>query len=82
MGKKCRPRHRREYDKEYYRTHREQARAYQRAYNQDHKRKVRLRAPRAKIRETFNTSDIMQAPVEKAQRMFEQICSGERSFTM
>lgn len=37
---------------------------------------------RNRYKGTFNTHDIMHAPVEKTIRMLEKIISGERLFTM
>jgi len=67
----------------------EKAKEYQRQYNLTHKKKARggrgrasLVAPREVVRSTYNTSDIMHAPVEKTVRMLEKIIKGERFFTM
>ncbi|MCB2231369.1 hypothetical protein KQH82_11695 [bacterium] len=79
---------RREYQRRYYQMHKEKAKEYQRQYNLTHKKKARGRgkssfsAPREVVRSTFNTSDIMHAPVEKTVRMLEQIIKGDRFFTM
>ncbi|MBD3403210.1 hypothetical protein GF420_09975 [candidate division GN15 bacterium] len=79
---------RREYQRRYYQMHKEKAKEYQRQYNLTHKKKARGRgkssfaAPREVVRSTFNTSDLMHAPVEKTVRMLEQIIKGERFFTM
>ncbi len=83
---------RREYQRRYYQTHKEQAKEYQRQYNLTHKKKQTSRlgrgreasfnAPRQVIKTTFNTNDLMHAPVEKTIRMLEKIINGERFFTM
>ena len=80
---------RREYQRRYYQMHKEKAKEYQRQYNLTHKKKARggrgkssFAAPREVIRSTFNTSDLMHAPVEKTVRMLEKIIKGERLFTM
>ena len=66
-----------------------QRRYYQRQYNLTHKKKARggrgrsnFTAPREVVRTTFNTADIMHAPVEKTVRILEKIIKGERFFTM
>jgi len=38
--------------------------------------------PKLSYKGTFNTHDIMHAPVEKTIKMLEKIISGERLFTM
>lgn len=80
---------RREYQRRYYQMHKEKAKEYQRQYNLTHKKKARgsrgktaFTAPREVIRITFNTGDIMHAPVEKTLKMLEKIIKGERMFTM
>ncbi len=79
---------RREYQRRYYQMHKEKAKEYQRQYNLTHKKKARGRgkssftAPREVVRTTFNTGDLMHAPVEKTIKMLEKIISGERLFTM
>jgi hypothetical protein len=80
---------RRAYLRRYYEANKEKAREYQRRYNLMHKKKVRLadsRAGAARLRqayrETFNASDIMQAPTEKSVRILQWILNGERYFTM
>jgi len=80
---------RREYQRRYYQMHKEKAKEYQRQYNLKHKKKVRggrgksgFSAPREVVRTTFNSSDIMHAPVEKAARILDKIIKGERLFTM
>ncbi|MBD3331280.1 hypothetical protein GF356_00400 [candidate division GN15 bacterium] len=79
---------RREYQRRYYQMHKEKAKEYQRQYNLTHKKKARGRgkssftAPREVVRTTFNTGDLMHAPVEKTLKMLEKIISGERLFTM
>lgn len=80
---------RREYQRQYYQKHKEKAKEYQRQYNLTHKKKARgargkasFIAPREVVRSTFNTSDIMHAPVEKTLKMLEKIIKGERLFTM
>jgi hypothetical protein len=45
-------------------------------------RGCRLIAHREAIRSTFNSSELMRAPAEKAAKMFNQILSGERCFTI
>jgi len=69
--------------------HKEKAKEYQRQYNLTHKKKARggrgkssFTAPREVVRTTFNTSDLMHAPVEKTVKMLEKIIRGERMFTM
>ena len=80
---------RREYQRRYYQMHKEKAKEYQRQYNLTHKKKARagrgkssFAASREVVRTTFNTSDLMHAPVEKSIRMLEKILKGERMFTM
>ena len=80
---------RREYQREYYQKHKEKAKEYQRQYNLTHKKKARVgrgklsaTASREVVRSTFNTADIMHAPVEKTLKMLEKIIKGERLFTM
>ena len=80
---------RREYQRQYYQKHKEKAKEYQRQYNLTHKKKARgargkacFTAPREVVRSTFNTADIMHAPVEKTLKMLEKIIKGERLFTM
>jgi hypothetical protein len=80
---------RREYQRRYYQMHKEKAKEYQRQYNLTHKKKARAGrgkasqvASREVVRTTFNTSDIMHAPVEKTLKMLEKIINGERMFTM
>ncbi|MBU0984273.1 MAG: hypothetical protein KKA42_10420 [candidate division Zixibacteria bacterium] len=80
---------RREYQRRYYQMHKEKAKEYQRQYNLTHKKKARagrgkndLIAPREVVRTTFNTADLMHAPVEKTLKMLEKIIRGERMFTM
>ncbi len=80
---------RREYQRRYYQMHKEKAKEYQRQYNLTHKKKARggrgrtgFMAPREVVRTTFNTADIMHAPVEKTIRILEKIIKGERFFTM
>ena len=80
---------RREYQRRYYQMHKEKAKEYQRQYNLTHKKKARVGrgknsaiASREVVRTTFNTSDIMHAPVEKTLKMLEKIIRGERLFTM
>ena len=76
-----------EYQRNYYLTHKEKAKEYQRLYNLTHKKKQRLRGNgveymREKTKDTFNTHDLMHAPVEKTLKMLEKIISGKRYFTM
>ncbi len=80
---------RREYQRRYYQMHKEKAKEYQRQYNLTHKKKARagrgkssFAANREVVRTTFNTADIMHAPVEKTLKMLEKIIKGERMFTM
>lgn len=80
---------RREYQRRYYQMHKEKAKEYQRQYNLTHKKKARggrgrssFTAPREVVRSTFNTSDLMHAPVEKTVKMLEAIIKGDRLFTM
>ena len=79
---------RREYQRRYYQMHKEKSKEYQKQYNLTHKKKARISsgkgsdAPREVIRTTFNTTDLMHAPVEKTLKMLEKIISGERFFTM
>lgn len=80
---------RREYQRRYYQMHKEKAKEYQRQYNLTHKKKARggrgkasFTAPREVVRSTFNTADLMHAPVEKTVKMLEKIIKGERLFTM
>ncbi len=80
---------RREYQRRYYQMHKEKAKEYQRQYNLTHKKKARggrgkasFTCPREVVRSTFNTADLMHAPVEKTVRMLEKIIRGERLFTM
>ncbi len=80
---------RREYQRRYYQMHKEKAKEYQRQYNLTHKKKARggrgrssFDCPREVVRSTFNSTDIMHAPVEKTLQMLEKIIKGERYFTM
>ena len=80
---------RREYQRRYYQMHKEKAKEYQRQYNLTHKKKSRggrgrsnFSCPREVVRSTFNSTDIMHAPVEKTLQMLEKIINGERFFTM
>lgn len=80
---------RREYQRHYYQMHKEKAKEYQRQYNLTHKKKANggrgrtgFTAPREVVRSTFNTADLMHAPVEKTVKMLEKIIKGERLFTM
>ncbi len=80
---------RREYQRRYYQMHKEKAKEYQRQYNLTHKKKVRggrgrsgFTCPREVVKTTFNTTDLMHAPVEKTLNMLEKIIRGERFFTM
>ena len=80
---------RREYQRRYYQMHKEKAKEYQRQYNLKHKKKARggrgkssFSCPREVVRTTFNSSDIMHAPAEKAIRILDKIIKGERLFTM
>jgi hypothetical protein len=80
---------RREYQRRYYQMHKEKAKEYQRQYNLTHKKKARAGrgkasfvAPREVVRTTFNSADLMHAPVEKTVRMLEKIINGERFFTI
>jgi len=80
---------RREYQRRYYQMHKEKAKEYQRQYNLTHKKKARagkgksnFSASREVVRSTFNTADLMHAPVEKTLKMLEKIIKGERLFTM
>lgn len=88
-GRLSTPEARREYQRRYYQMHKEKAKEYQRQYNLTHKKKARggrgkanFVCPREVVRATFNTSDIMHAPVEKTLKILEKIISGERLFTM
>ena len=88
-GKLSTPEARREYQRRYYQLHKDKAKEYQRQYNLSHKKKVRggrgkanFVCPREVVRGTFNTTDIMHAPVEKTLKILEKIISGERLFTM
>ncbi len=80
---------RREYQRRYYQMHKEKAKEYQRQYNLTHKKKARggrgkasFVASREVVRNTYNSADIMHAPVEKTLRILEKIINGERFFTM
>ncbi len=80
---------RREYQRRYYQMHKEKAKEYQRQYNLTHKKKARggrgksgFTCPREVVRSTFNSADIMHAPVEKTLQILEKIIKGERFFTM
>ena len=80
---------RREYQRRYYQMHKEKAKEYQRQYNLTHKKKANgaqgrggFTAEREVVRSTFNSADLMHAPVEKTVRMLEKIIKGERFFTM
>ncbi len=80
---------RREYQRRYYQMHKEKAKEYQRQYNLTHKKKARggrgrtgFTCPREVVKTTFNTADLMHAPVEKTLAMLEKIIKGERFFTM
>ncbi len=77
-----------EYQRRYYLAHKEKAKEYQRLYNLTHKKKQRIKGAngvefvREPVRGTFNTHDLMHAPVEKTLKMLEKIIAGERYFTM
>lgn len=77
-----------EYQRKYYLAHKEKAKEYQRLYNLTHKKKQRLKGAngveyaRERQKGTFNTHDLMHAPVEKTLKMLEKIINGERYFTM
>jgi hypothetical protein len=79
---------RREYQRRYYQMHKEKAKEYQRQYNLTHKKKARVGrgkgavASREVVRSTYNTADIMHAPVEKTIKILQKIIKGERLFTM
>ena len=79
---------RREYQRNYYQTHKEKAKEYQRLYNLTHKKKrggrgkANFVCPRDAARMTFNPCDIMNSPVEKTLKMIEKIISVERLFTL
>ncbi len=80
---------RKEYLRRYYREHRDKAREYQRRYNITYRKKQRVGAgpkgdlvPRQKVQNMYTVSDIMQSPAEKAVKIIDMICRGERSFTM
>ena len=79
---------RREYQRRYYQMHKEKAKEYQRQYNLTHKKKARVGrgrgmvASREVVRSTYNSSDIMHAPVEKTVKILQKIIKGERLFTM
>lgn len=79
---------RREYQRRYYLAHKEKAKEYQRLYNLTHKKKQRPKGANGVeyVREdnkgTYNTRDLMHAPVEKTLKMLEKIVSGKRYFTM
>ena len=88
-GKLKTPDARREYQREYYQRNKEKAKEYQRKYNLTHKKKNRGNRRgknpdyhREVIQMTFTPYDIIHSPVEKSVRMLEQICKGERFFTM
>jgi len=88
-GKLSTPEARREYQRRYYQMHKEKAKEYQRLYNLTHKKKVRggrgkanFICQREVVRNTFNSSDIMHAPVEKTLKILEKIINGDRFFTM
>jgi len=76
---------RREYQRRYYQKHKKKCREYQRRYTRQYRsrhREARFEASREIVRTTFNTSELMQAPAEKAARMLDQILRRERGFTM
>lgn len=80
---------RKEYQRKYYQEHKEQAKEYQRQYNMTHKKKSRggqpclhFRAVREKVKQTFTTSDIMEADPLKASKILNAIMNGERGFVM
>jgi hypothetical protein len=78
---------RREYQRKYYLAHKEKAKEYQRLYNLTHKKKQRPKGAgveytRDNVKGTYNTRDLMHAPVEKTLKMLEHIVSGRRYFTM
>lgn len=81
--------HRREYQRKYYQDHKEKAREYQRLYNKTHKRKGTERQGRAnpvlvqeKKRMAFNSFDLMHLYDDRFAKVVNQICCGERIFTM
>jgi len=78
---------RRAYQRLYYQLHREKAKGYQRLYNLRHKKsrggkKHLFVCPREATRSTYNTCDLMNAPVEKVIAMLDKILAGERLFTL
>lgn len=78
---------RKEYQRRYYHLHKERAKEYQRQYNLTHKKSGKGRgsradagfdAPREVVRITFNRSELMHMPTEKAARAFTKIIRGDR----
>ena len=89
------PEGRKEYSKVYYQQNKEKwkneynpVRTIKRKNNVEKKKKnnrhkkSQPKYVREVIRTTFNTTDLMHAPVEKTLRMLEKIISGERYFIM
>ena len=80
---------RREYQRKYYQTHKDKAQEYQRVYNLTHKkssrdagRKSAFVQQREDTQLCFNAHDMMTNHGDKCARMFNQVLSGERLFTM
>lgn len=79
----CQKKHQLEYQRRYYRAHKDKAGEYQRRYRLTHnKKKPKDLAPREPVKSTFNASDLMHAPMGKTDKMIDKIIKGERLFTM
>jgi len=81
----CREKYYRNYHREYYANHRaalrEQIRACQKSRKKAMKeggRRADFVAPRLKIQDVYTIEHINQASPEKAERIFNQILSGDR----
>lgn len=78
---------RREYQRRYYRAHREKTQEYQRLYNQTHKKSTSKRRyadfipPREAVQSVYSSVNLMQAHGDVAARMINSILRGQRGFT-
>lgn len=73
-----------EYQRQYYRQHRERLLAYQKEYSRKYKTKVKGSSDGSRrtrtTRRSYNQCDIMQACPDKAARMIDKVLSGEMRF--
>ena len=76
---------RRDYQKKYYRAHREKAKAYQREYTKKHKRRG---VPKGQFpdqgipKRCLSLSDLTKAPTRRFERQLKAILSETMFFTM